>query len=104
MAGSPPSMSWRRGRRGIREPSRVINDPPMKRVTELTIPGPGGALAMRLYEPEKAGEKAIVYLHGGMWMPGDLETHDRTCRRLAAATRVRVLLATRFLASSLRCA
>jgi acetyl esterase len=33
----------------------------------------------------------IVYLHGGMWMLGDLETHDRTCRRLAAATRARVL-------------
>src|SRR5205807_2104766 len=29
--------------------------------------------------------------HGGMWMLGDLETHDRSCRRLAAATGARVL-------------
>ncbi|MGB8876351.1 MAG: alpha/beta hydrolase [Solirubrobacteraceae bacterium] len=65
--------------------------PVMSEVTDLGIPGPGGVLPMRLYEPEDAGEQLIVYLHGGMWILGDLETHDRTCRLLAATTRVRVL-------------
>jgi acetyl esterase len=65
--------------------------PAMREVSDLGIRGPGGAIPMRLYEPENAGEKVIVYLHGGMWMLGDLETHDRTCRLLAAATGVRVL-------------
>lgn len=46
---------------------------------------------MRMYEPTIAAETAIVYLHGGMWMLGDLETHDRTCRLLAGATGARVL-------------
>ena len=31
----------------------------------------------------------IVFLHGGMWMLNDLDTHDRTCRRLAASTGAR---------------
>jgi acetyl esterase len=32
-----------------------------------------------------------VYLHGGGWVIGDLETHDRACRRLAAGAGVAVL-------------
>ena len=48
-------------------------------------------LALRLYDPTNAGARVIVYLHGGMWMLGDLETHDRTCRLLADATSARVL-------------
>jgi len=67
--------------------------PALPQVTDTEIPMPAGMLALRLYEPESegAGDRLIVYLHGGMWMLGDLETHDRTCRRLAAATSVRVL-------------
>lgn len=98
-------LAWVEGQRGARPRFDVIKTraegrmralardrgPRMRQVTDLAIPGPGGTLAMRLYEPGDAGEKVIVYLHGGMWMLGDLETHDRACRRLAAATRVRVL-------------
>ena len=65
--------------------------PALRRVTDLAIGTPAGTLAMRLYEPEGAGGQLVVYLHGGMWMLGDLETHDRTCRLLADATGVRVL-------------
>jgi len=65
--------------------------PELRRVTDREIDGPAGPLALRLYEPERAGRRAIVYLHGGMWMLGDLESHDRTCRLLAEATSARVL-------------
>ena len=51
--------------------------PALPRVTDLAIGTPAGTLAMRLYEPEGAGGQLVVYLHGGMWMLGDLETHDR---------------------------
>jgi acetyl esterase len=50
-----------------------------------------GSCKVRVYEPAEADATAIVYLHGGMWMVGDLETHDRTCRRLAVATDTRVV-------------
>lgn len=66
-------------------------EPALREVTDLRIRGPAGPLAMRLYEPETARGKVIVYLHGGMWMLCDLETHDRTCRLLATATGARVL-------------
>ncbi|MGH2891705.1 MAG: alpha/beta hydrolase [Solirubrobacteraceae bacterium] len=51
----------------------------------------GRTLDARVYEPASMGADVIVYLHGGMWLLGDLETHDRTCRRLADATRTRVV-------------
>jgi acetyl esterase len=65
--------------------------PALSSVTDVAIATPAGSLMARLYQPEGAGEQLIVYLHGGMWMLGDLETHDRTCRLLAHATGVRVL-------------
>jgi acetyl esterase len=33
----------------------------------------------------------VLYLHGGGWVIGDLETHDRACRRLAFSSGVCVL-------------
>jgi len=65
--------------------------PELRQVTDLEIDGPAGVLALRLYEPAEPRGRVIVYLHGGMWMLGDLETHDRTCRLLADATSARVL-------------
>lgn len=53
-------------------------------VTDRSIPGPGGPLPIRVYTP--AGEPphaALVWFHGGGWVVGDLDTHDRVCRRLA---------------------
>ncbi|MFT7577920.1 MAG: acetyl esterase [Alphaproteobacteria bacterium] len=56
-------------------------------VKNLSMPGPGGDIALRMYraEPAKAGElqPVIVYFHGGGWVIGDLESHDTVCRELA---------------------
>jgi acetyl esterase len=39
----------------------------------------------RLYRPSSdEGLGLLVYFHGGGWVVGDLETHDSTCRLLAA--------------------
>ena len=38
----------------------------------------------RLYDPRNGhGAPVAVYLHGGGWVMGDLDTHDGICRRLA---------------------
>jgi acetyl esterase len=66
-------------------------EPAVKHVRDLSIAGLGGRVGMRLYQPEGAAQQLIVFLHGGMWMLGDLETHDRLCRRLTNATGTRVL-------------
>jgi acetyl esterase len=48
-------------------------------------------VAARLYRPSAGARGTVVYLHGGTWTIGDLESHDRACRRLAAASGLRVL-------------
>ena len=58
---------------------------PVKSVRERSVPGLGGPLAVRLYEPEDAGAgplPILVYYHGGGWIRGDLDTHDDVCRYL----------------------
>ncbi|MBL6454166.1 alpha/beta hydrolase [Belnapia sp. T6] len=65
------------------------------RTTNLTIPGPGGAIPARLYAPPgvRAGAPLIVYWHGGGWVIADLDTYDATPRALAARTGAVVLSA-----------
>lgn len=51
----------------------------------------GGGVPVRLYRPTSGTHPLVVFLHGGMWTIGDLESHDRLCRRLAACAEVAVL-------------
>ncbi|HEY5071337.1 MAG TPA: alpha/beta hydrolase [Caulobacteraceae bacterium] len=64
-------------------------DPPaLVRVGEIAIQGPRGAIPLRLYEPFATGDRpgpALLFLHGGGWVAGGLESHDALCRRLALA-------------------
>lgn len=46
----------------------------------------------RVYRPDVAGPvPTLVYVHGGGFVIGDLETHDQTCRRLCSGADVVVL-------------
>ena len=56
--------------------------PEMHAVRPLRAP-PDGRPA-RLYRPTPGATALVLYLHGGGWVVGDLETHDRACRRLAS--------------------
>jgi acetyl esterase len=55
---------------------------------DRAIPGPAGPVRVRIYRP--AGHEpplpALVYLHGGGWVIGSLDTHDGVCRALCART------------------
>jgi acetyl esterase len=58
---------------------------PVAEAKDLSLPGPAGPLAFRLYRPESAGATKpplLIYLHGGGWIRGDLDTHDDICRYL----------------------
>ncbi|MCW5745339.1 MAG: alpha/beta hydrolase [Alphaproteobacteria bacterium] len=70
-------------------------DPPaVARVSDGTLPGPGGPIAFRRYWPAGVEDKPIptlVYYHGGGFVIGNLETHDSTCRRLANKSRCQVI-------------
>lgn len=57
---------------------------PLERVEDLTVSGPGGEIPIRLYASTREDRlPALVYLHGGRFISGNLETHDRVCRDLA---------------------
>jgi acetyl esterase len=54
------------------------------RIEDRTIPGPGGPIPVRVYWPV-VGRRlpALVYLHGGGWVFGNIGSVDRNCRVLA---------------------
>jgi len=61
-------------------------------VRDLEIPAPAGAIPARLYRPEGDGPlPLVVYLHGGGWMLGSIESFDTVVRALANAAGVMVL-------------
>ena len=64
-------------------------------VVGRSIPGPDGApdLPVRIYRRFGVGigrprrlPSAITYFHGGGWVVGNLDSHDASCRLLAAVT------------------
>jgi acetyl esterase len=59
-------------------------DLPLATVQDRTIPGPAGAIPVRVYTPHGTGpHPLLVYFHGGGWVIGNLDTHDGVCRELA---------------------
>lgn len=63
---------------------------PELRVEDRDIPGPAGSIGIRIYWPpshsdDYAGAAApiVVFLHGGGFVLGDLDTHDGTARQHA---------------------
>jgi acetyl esterase len=59
---------------------------------DLELPGPAGPIASRHYAPESsAAEPLLVFLHGGGFVIGDLDTHDEPCRLLCRHARTHVL-------------
>ncbi len=108
------------GGRGGAETGTQVSDPvamraQMRRTTNLAmpvrtdvhtwdrlVPGPEGAprVPVRIYRRYGSGLglggeggllPGIVYYHGGSWVTGDLDTHDGTCRLLAATARCLVV-------------
>ncbi len=58
-------------------------------VTGTTLAGGAGPVAARVYRPIDLGDAAapaLVFLHGGGFVIGSLDTHDALCRDLAAGS------------------
>ncbi|CAB3756932.1 alpha/beta hydrolase [Paraburkholderia humisilvae] len=59
-------------------------------VNDRTLPGPGGAIPVRIYDPRGGAEEsaagrpapAMVYYHGGGFVSGNLDSHDVLLRAL----------------------
>ena len=48
--------------------------------------GAAGFLAARVYRNTNGASPTVVFFHGGGWVAGDLDTHDRQARLLAIET------------------
>lgn len=98
-AGRPSmhTLSAPEARRAYRESRMPLQPPPpdVASVEARTIPGPHGPIGLRLYRPFGALPTemlpALVYLHGGGFTVGDLDTHDVICRSLANGARCAVV-------------
>ena len=58
---------------------------PIASAEDRSIPGPSGALGVRLYTPPEASGAllpGLVYFHGGGMVAGSLDTHDSIARAL----------------------
>ena len=96
----------RRVRHGLTEPTIAIGRARYRRdarafvgprtrvgsVQDLTVAGADGPLGARLYRPPGAWDGSLlVYLHGGGFVIGDLETHNEPCRVLCRYGKTAVL-------------
>jgi len=91
-ANRPPfhTMTPQEARRSYDAAAEILEfaRAPLVRVEELRIPsGDGAQLPARLYANTRANSHdelpAILYLHGGGFTIGGLETHDSLCRQIA---------------------
>jgi acetyl esterase len=95
-AGNPPdarSATVEERRQGLVSLMEFAGPPvALERVEDRTLPGPDGALHIRLYSPSTADVlPGLVYFHGGGLVAGSLETHDRIGRALCKSGGVRVV-------------
>jgi acetyl esterase/lipase len=96
-AGNPPdarSATVEERREGLAALMKLGGpELPIGSVEDRTLPGPGGALRVRLYSPNDDDEiqPGLIYFHGGGFVAGTLDTHDAIARSLARAGAIRVL-------------
>jgi acetyl esterase len=64
----------------------AVPPPPVDSVEDIKIKGGAGPLAARVYRNGRGKAPTVVFFHGGGWVAGDLETHDRQARNLAIET------------------
>jgi acetyl esterase len=88
-AGRPPfhAMSPAEARAAYAAGAEVLEPPrrPLARVLDLALPGGDGATCRaRLYAASHDRLPAMLFMHGGGFVLGGLETHDGLCRQIAA--------------------
>src|SRR5262245_10381251 len=88
-AATPPNyeaIPLAEGRRLFHDLGRGWNEPqpPLPVAEIVTLPGPAGTLKARLYAPRTGTAlPVLIYLHGGGWTFGSIDSHDRFARLMA---------------------
>jgi acetyl esterase len=79
-------QSARDALRALADSRAAVPPPPVDTVRDIKVRGGAGPLAARLYRNGSGKAPTVVFFHGGGWVAGDLETHDRQARNLAIET------------------
>ncbi len=84
-------------RRGLKVVAEKFDEPCPDGVhkQDTTLPGGNGERPARIYDAVTAAHDVprptLLFLHGGGWIQGDLDTHDGMCGKLAKWSGIRVI-------------
>jgi acetyl esterase len=82
LAEQGPEEARRQSR--LRVPMLAGEPEAVDRIEDVSVPGPRGGIGCRLYVPRGGNAlPSLLYMHGGGWVVGDLDSHDSVCRALA---------------------
>src|SRR5437763_5071107 len=79
-------QSARDALRALAASRAAVPPPPVMSAEDIKVEGAAGFLAARVYRNQDGKSPTVVFFHGGGWVAGDLETHDRQARLLAIET------------------
>lgn len=79
-------QSARDSLRALAASRAAVPSPSVDTVQDIKVKGGAGPLDARVYRVGSAPAPSVVFFHGGGWVAGDLETHDRQARNLAIET------------------
>src|SRR3954466_9888240 len=79
-------QSARDALRALAASRAAVPPPPVASAIDIEVKGAAGKLAARVYRVSDKQSPTVVFFHGGGWVAGDLETHDRQARLLAIET------------------
>ncbi|MDE2378512.1 alpha/beta hydrolase [Bradyrhizobium sp.] len=85
-AATMTPQSARDSLRALAAARAAVPPPPVASTEDIAVAGGAGPAAARVYRMGTASSPTVVFFHGGGWVAGDLETHDRQARWLAIET------------------
>jgi acetyl esterase len=96
LAGAPPiyTLSPADARSVLARAQSIPVGKPTAHIEDVTFPiGPTGSIPVRIVRPAGTAEilPVVVYFHGGGWILGDRDTHDRLVREIAVGAHAAVV-------------
>ena len=96
LAGAPPiyTLSPSAARSVLARAQSIPVGKPSAQTEDIALPvGPTGSVPIRVIRPVGATEvlPVVMYFHGGGWVLGDRDTHDRLVREIAVGAQAAVV-------------
>jgi acetyl esterase len=96
LAGAPPiyTLSPADARSVLARAQSIPVGKPSSQIEDISLPvGPTGSVPIRIVRPTAIAEvlPVVMYFHGGGWVLGDRDTHDRLLREIAVGAQAAVI-------------